>query len=368
MMKIFRGRLLSAIAFVAFGLTLSPVQAQELAFPGAMGFGAHVSGGRGGETVHVTNLNASGPGSLAEAVSRPRRVVVFDVEGIIRLKPGERIVVADSVSVLGQTAPGKGITVYGSTFQVKGNNVILRYLRFRGSINMPRGKCTFVCDNVDGLMVDHCSISWGRWDNAHIKESRNVTWQNCIIAEGIAPQRFGAITDETDRWTVARCLWANNKSRNPKMKCGIQYVNNVVYNCNNGAVGGHSERDHYQDVVNNVFISGPTSREVKSFFNLWTATDHLYQRGNVMDIKPDGKFRPQPVTQFDKATLMSMPRFGDFPSTDLLTVDQTLEEVVRTAGASKVRDRHDQRIIDQLKSMGKKGKKIDDETQVGGIE
>ena len=341
--------------------------AQELAFPGAMGFGKYVSGGRGGETVHVTNLNASGPGSLADAVSKPHRIVVIDVQGVIHLKPNERIIVADSVSVLGQTAPGKGITIYGSTFQVKGNNVILRYLRMRGSMNMGRGKCTFVCDHVDGLMVDHCSISWGRWDNAHIKQSRNVTWQNCIIAEGIAPQRFGAITDETDRWTVARCLWADNKSRNPKMKCGIQYVNNVVYNCNNGAVGGHSERNHYQDVVNNVFISGPTSDHPDSYFNLWTASDHLYQQGNVQDTLVDGKFKPQPVTRFSKATLVDKPNFEPFPAKDLLTVEQTVKEIIRTAGASKKRDRHDKRVIAQLKSMGKKGQKIDDETQVGGI-
>ena len=43
-------------------LAVSEMSAQIPAFPGALGFGANVTGGRGGTVYHVTTLADSGPG------------------------------------------------------------------------------------------------------------------------------------------------------------------------------------------------------------------------------------------------------------------------------------------------------------------
>lgn len=340
---------------------------QQLAFPGAEGFGAYATGGRGGTVVHVTNLNASGPGSLADAVSQPNRTVVFDVGGVIDIT-GQNLTIASNLTIAGQTAPGEGITIYGGrVIMSNSSNVIIRYIRMRGSISMPEDKCTLTMDYCDNVILDHCSISWGRWDNVHIKDANNITYQNCIISEGIEPQRFGAITDGTRNWTISHCLWTNNKSRNPKMKCYLQYYNNVVYNYGIGIVGGHSAADNYQDVMNNYFITGPSSGSSNKYFDQWTETDHLYSNGNYTDDNRDGKLNGRLITDYNGATPMQQPNLKCQAPMNLEPAEDAFHAVMEHAGASRVRDGHDLRIIEQLASLGTKGAFIANEQDVGGI-
>ena len=340
---------------------------QQLAFPGAEGFGAYATGGRGGTVVHVTNLNASGPGSLADAVSQPNRTVVFDVGGVIDIT-GQNLTIASNLTIAGQTAPGEGITIYGGrVIMSNSSNVIMRYIRMRGSISMPEDKCTLTMDYCDNVILDHCSISWGRWDNVHIKDANNITYQNCIISEGIEPQRFGAITDGTRNWTISHCLWTNNKSRNPKMKCYLQYYNNVVYNYGIGIVGGHSAADNYQDVMNNYFITGPSSGSSNKYFDQWTETDHLYSTGNYTDDNRDGKLNGRLITDYNGATPMQQPNLKCQAPMNLEPAEDAFYAVMEHAGASRVRDSHDLRIIEQLASLGTKGAFIANEQDVGEI-
>ena len=128
--------LLMGILLASSGLT---VDAQQLAFPGAEGWGRFATGGRGGSVYHVTNLKDSGAGSLRDAVSQANRIVVFDVAGVIKLE--SRLVFAKNLYVAGQTAPGEGITVYGNGVSFSGaTNTIVRYMRFRMGKNGDSGK------------------------------------------------------------------------------------------------------------------------------------------------------------------------------------------------------------------------------------
>src|SRR5436190_783557 len=77
--------LASVMATAAVTTALADAPTPIAAFPGAEGAGKYTVGGRHGSVYAVTNLTPSGPGSLADAVSRPNRIVVFAVSGIIEL-------------------------------------------------------------------------------------------------------------------------------------------------------------------------------------------------------------------------------------------------------------------------------------------
>ncbi len=283
---------------------------QILAFPGAEGFGQFASGGRGGETVHVTTLDDAGPGSFRDAVGKPNRTVVFDVGGVIRLK--SNIAVGSNITLDGTAAPGDGITLYERSVFFSGqNNVIVRYLRFREGIAGDRGKCSVDLFGGGDMIFDHCSIEWGRWDCLGVTQgSHDITFQNCIIGEGVDPQSFGSLSDTITNITYSHNLWINNQSRNPKAKGTIQYINNVVYNwgvC--GLVGGHSEANHSLDAIGNYLIAGPDSSG--HFTGEYKPTDHVFQRDNFVDTEKNGKLNGRPVVVADFGSGEEAPTFDD---------------------------------------------------------
>lgn len=356
------------IGILFFLFVWNTASAQLTAFPGAEGFGKYAVGGRGGNVYHVTNLNDSGPGSFRDAVSQPHRTIVFDVGGVIRIR--SKIKASSFLTIAGQTAPGEGITVYGDGISFSGTEqVIVRYMRFRGSIDMSRGTCTVSADYASNLIFDHVSIEWGRWDNLHVKKSNNMTFQYCLIGEAIDPQRFGALLESPVNLTIHHCLWIDNQSRNPKAKAGVEFINNVIYNWGkSGFVGGHSAADHYQDMLNNYFIAGPNSSE--SCLSMFTATDHVYQKGNLFDGDRDGKLNGRLITDEDfsreGATLLAKRTHQGLFDPAIEDPAAAYRKVLREAGASLKRDATDRRLAGYLKSLGKKGVIIHTEAEVGG--
>lgn len=355
-----------ALTVLSAGASASP--AHTLAFPGAEGYGALASGGRGKPAVLVTNLNDDGPGSFRQAVSHDGATVVFRTSGVIHLK--SNISLASDLTIAGQTAPGTGITIADAKVSMpNAHNIIIRYMRFRGGIAQSRGSSSLNLANASQVMVDHVSIEWGRWDNIQAHGNTYSTIQYSIIGQGIVPQRFGCLC-ESDYLTLSHNLWIDNKSRNPKSKGRIQYVNNVVYNWGvTGYVGGHSASDHVADLVNNYFIAGPQSSA--HFAGQFKKTDHIYVQGNYVDTDRNGALDGRPVgsDEFGRAgaDVVALPGLQpDIP----VRVDPATALVHLMAGHvgdTLCRDAVDQRLVDEMLSLGKAGRFIADETEVGGL-
>src|ERR1700739_2249228 len=119
--------LLAGTCFVFSAVTAF---SQTLAFPGALGYGAYATGGRGGTVYHVTTLADSGTGSFRDAVSHSGRIIVFDVGGYINLQTA--VSCSSSLTIAGQTAPGGGIGIMGAEVSFYNRaNIICRNVRFR---------------------------------------------------------------------------------------------------------------------------------------------------------------------------------------------------------------------------------------------
>ena len=342
------------------------VSADTLPFPGAEGFGGHATGGKGGELVHVTNLDDSGPGSLRETVAHGHRTIVFDVGGTVPLK--SILPIAGDLTIDGSTAPGDGIGTSGHEVSFSGSkNVICRYIRFRQGLAEKEAKKSAVgMHDAHDIVLDHVSIQWGRWDTVDMTASTDVTIQYCIIGPGVAPQRFGCLC-QSDNVTFSHNLWISNQSRNPKSKGRVQFINNVVYNWGKvGYVGGHSGADHVADLVGNYFIKGPSSSS-DSFVGEFAATDHIYHSGNLVDLTPDGKLNGRPVIEadFHGATIVDKPWSPVSPNVE--SAEAAYRNVVEGAGCSLHRDAIDMRLIEDVKSLGTRGAVISDPKEMTGV-
>lgn len=343
--------------------------ADQLAFPGAYGWGRFAKGARASSAptvYHVTNLNDSGTGSLRDAVSKSNRIVVFDVSGVIKIN--SRIVFSSNLYVAGQTAPGEGVTVYGNGVSFSGaSNIICRYLRIRMGHGGDSGKDCAGISNGTNMIFDHCSFSWGLDETFSINPDGkgslgDITLQNCIFGQGLLTHSAGGLM-QADYITLYRNFYCDNATRNNKIKGINQYANNVVYNWSNGCyiMGGDSEGSSYVNIESNLFINGPAKGG--NCFGGANADFHCYGDDNWQDSNMDGVFDPQLVTDYSAATRVDKPY--DYPQLDLYNGNELLEKNIPTVGASlPYRDQSDCYMVDEVMSYGKKGNIITYETSL----
>ncbi|NJM55777.1 MAG: hypothetical protein HC841_07700, partial [Verrucomicrobiae bacterium] len=390
-----------------------PLPAEVKAFPTAEGFGRYAQGGRGGRIIQVTNLNGSGNGSFRAAceASGPR-IVVFKVSGTIPLGKTPIEIKNPYLTIAGQTAPGDGICIRDARIEVRTHNVVIRHIRVR-----PGDEQGFTVEQVengmaDGIVIgtknsghvynvvlDHLSVTWtsddivGMWNNNLTQDSRDVSIQNCIIAEPLAwgyelgtpedpkgppPHGYAMLMgDKSYNVAVHNNLFTATCDRMPKFgaETTAVFANNVIYNWAhpNGYKAGRLIVGSTVDYINNYYKVGPLGGDLmlncekmlaghsahyhKIFlggnYNTVRYLTHTDPRGNylgtvgdwtMVDMKEGADSRTEAETQTNR-----WKSDAPFSSFTWNSAADAYAGVLATVGATVPRrDRVDTRIIDEV--------------------
>jgi hypothetical protein len=226
----------------------------------------YVTGGRGGDVYHVTNLKDYSrrakqkpmAGSLRYGIETAKgpRTIVFDVAGPLKLAAPLEIKRKENLTIAGQTSPG-GITLWGYPLNIGASeDIVIRFIRVRcGDFNSRPVKdrpatdvrsaghgrkdldassanAIDVGNGSERIILDHVSASWGMDETCSVTNARNVTIQHSIIAEslndsfhakgkhGYGSLVRGSVSTEdqaqgTGGFTLFGNLWAHHQQRSP---------------------------------------------------------------------------------------------------------------------------------------------------------
>ncbi|MBB1285783.1 pectate lyase [Flavisolibacter sp. BT320] len=375
---------------------MSPAVDKEsvpIAFPGAEGFGKYTTGGRGGEMVVVTNLNDEGEGSFRKAVQKNgRRIIVFAVSGTIHLK--SKLNIKGNVTIAGQTAPGDGICLADQPVSLSGDNIIIRYLRFRmGDRYQNAGKTpgggsddAFGGIGRRNIIIDHCTMSWSTDEAFTVYGGDSTTLQWNLISE---PLNYSYHFEKGDKdfeqhgyggiWggrhtSAHHNLFAHCVTRTPRFDGTrnipsefVDFRNNVIYNWSTNNV--YAGEGGSYNMVNNYYKPGPDTKK--------TVQDRLLNPYHKLPQLPFGKFYvagnvvegTAAVTadnwkgvvmnngsEADKQNVKMDLAFAALPVTTQ-KAGEAYQLVLQEAGASYRRDTLDERIIRDVQNG--KGRIID---------
>jgi hypothetical protein len=308
-------RMRSIIVSGAALLALGASAAQALpVIPGGAGYGMDTPAGRGGKVYKVTNLNASGSGSLKACTDATgARVCVFEVGGYIRLTE-DLLIRNGPITIAGQTAPSPGITIRGAGLKIHGSNILVQHIRVRPGDDLngpdPENRDALKLEGstsvpVKNVVIDHCTFSWSLDEVASIWGPHdNITFSNNIFSEPLndsyhptkdgghlQPHGFGVIIDSSasgGRVTMVGNLLAHIVERNPLSRAReLVFVNNMVYNrsIRDIDIQSQSSRVTKTTMEGNVFLRGPSNAATTRPIYLRTSGSYTLYNGSKVYVR-----------------------------------------------------------------------------------
>ena len=357
-----------------------------VAFPSAEGFGKYTTGGRGGKVMVVSNLNDNGTGSFREAAeAKIPRIVVFAVSGTIHLNTP--LSIKGDATIAGQTAPGDGICLADEPVQLGGNNIIVRYLRFRmgdknqkgGMVDGNGGDDAFGGIGKKSIIVDHCSMSWSTDEAFTVYGGDSTTLQWNLMSEPLnysyhyetgdkdyEHHGFGGIWGGKQT-SAHHNLFAHCVTRTPRFNGArthgpeaVDFRNNVIYDwqTNNAYAGEGGE----YNMVNNYYRPGPNTKEnvkgrIVNPYKKLPKLDYgkFYLLGNISEAVPEVTADNWKGVSMNEGSDADIPKAkAETPfaaeSVAMQSAKDAYELVLKGAGASFHRDTLDDRIINDVKN------------------
>ncbi|HVY89416.1 MAG TPA: pectate lyase [Hyphomonadaceae bacterium] len=378
------------------------------AFPEAAGWAAWTPGGRGGEIIRVTNLDASGPGSLKAAIeTKGPRIIVFEVGGVIDLGAKMLTIHEPNVTIAGQTAPSPGITLIRGGLDIGAHDVVVQHIRIRpgtagGSYRKgPDFDAVSTITGAYNVIVDHCSLTWGTDENMSASGGRftgstpeewrkgashDITFSNNIAAEGLAVavhakgehSKGSLIHDNATNILIYQNLYAHNMERNPLFKGGVHgvVVNNLIYNPGWKALhynlmanewAGYTPVNGQMTAVGNVLRGGFNTAPGIRFLMIGGIGDlDYFGADNIMQDKWGDPIAETGKYEAGTAKIVRHKAPLDWPAgLKAMPANQVETYVLTHVGARPWdRDAHDVRLLADVAES--RGEIINDEYHVGG--
>lgn len=402
-----------AVHIRAFKPIVPDPNPEQIAFPGADGYGKYATGGRGYPVYIVNSLaDTYTQGTLRHAVAQSNRIIIFAVSGTINIYNRLNIT-GSNLTIAGQTAPPEGITIRNYPVYVQGDNIIIRYLRFRMGDAAKQQDDALQGQNRNNIIIDHCSMSWSTDECASFYGNKNFTMQWCILSESLrisvhdkGTHGYGGIWGG-EKASFHHNFLAHHDSRNPRF-CGSRYTNrpadervdfrnNIIYNW--GANSGYAGEGGEYNMVNNYYRAGAATSS-GSLNRIFQPNGQDPTAGNAQTANVWGKFWLAGNIMHNDATVTAnnwlgfqpketnnapLPAGGVqsiklvqafvVPQKTTHTAEVAFQKVLNYVGASLRRDAIDERITTEAKNgtitypIGAKGSKnglIDTQSDVGG--